>query len=156
MTTVGSSALDKLVPTANLSPESDFPYWDCEIEYNASYYLNLELSMMRSQYTLRQQISSLDTHKRCDENHYSDVIMSAMASQITGVPIVCTAVCSGADKIKHQSSASLVFAQSNAVSHWLGANLDSALEYRDTVVNLLRINVITFTPKCNNITILYC
>ena len=37
--------------------------------------------------------------------HYSDVIMSAMASQITGVLIVCTTVCSGAD----QSSASLAF-----------------------------------------------
>ena len=34
------------------------------------------------------------------------VIMSAMASQITGV---CSAVCSGADQRKHQSSASLAF-----------------------------------------------
>ena len=41
--------------------------------------------------------------------HYSDVIMSAMASQITGVPIVCSTVCSGADQRKHQSSASLAF-----------------------------------------------
>ena len=30
--------------------------------------------------------------------HYSDVIMSAMASQITGVSIVCSTVCSGAHK----------------------------------------------------------
>ena len=30
--------------------------------------------------------------------HYSDVIMSEMASQITGVSIVCTAVCSGAEE----------------------------------------------------------
>ena len=41
--------------------------------------------------------------------HYSDVIMSAMASQITGVSIVYSTVCSGADKKKYQSSASLVF-----------------------------------------------
>ena len=41
--------------------------------------------------------------------HYSDVIMSAMASQINSVPIVCSTVCSGADQRKHQSSASLAF-----------------------------------------------
>ena len=41
--------------------------------------------------------------------HYSDVIMSAMASPITGVTIVCSGGCSGADQRKHQSSASLVF-----------------------------------------------
>ena len=35
--------------------------------------------------------------------------MGAMASQIAGVSIVCSAVCSGADQRKHQSSASLVF-----------------------------------------------
>ena len=43
--------------------------------------------------------------------HYSDVIMSEMASQITGVSIVYLAVCSGADQRKHQSSASLVIVQ---------------------------------------------
>ena len=42
-------------------------------------------------------------------NHYSDVIMSAMASQITGVSMVCSNVCSGADRRKHQSSVSLAF-----------------------------------------------
>ena len=41
--------------------------------------------------------------------HYSDVIMSAMASQIVGVSIVCSSVCSGADQIIHQSFALLAF-----------------------------------------------
>ena len=40
--------------------------------------------------------------------YYSDVIMGAMASQVTGVTIVYSPVCSGTDK-KHQSSASLAF-----------------------------------------------
>ena len=40
---------------------------------------------------------------------YSDDKMSAMPSQITGVSIVCLTVCLGADKKKHQSSASPVF-----------------------------------------------
>ena len=40
---------------------------------------------------------------------YSDVIMSTMASQITGVSIIYWTVCSGEDKRKHQSSAFLAF-----------------------------------------------
>ena len=39
--------------------------------------------------------------------HYNDVIMSAMASQITGVSVVCSTVCSDANPRKHQISASL-------------------------------------------------
>ena len=42
-------------------------------------------------------------------HHYSDVIMSARASQIAGVLIVYSTVCSGADQRKHQSSVSLAF-----------------------------------------------
>ena len=41
--------------------------------------------------------------------HYSDVIITAMASQITCVSIVSSTVCSRADLRKHQSSASLAF-----------------------------------------------
>ena len=41
--------------------------------------------------------------------HYSDVIMGVMASQITSLPIVYSSVYSGADQIKHQSSASLTY-----------------------------------------------
>ena len=42
-------------------------------------------------------------------SHYNDVIMSAMMSQITSLKIVYSAVYSGADQRKHQSSASLAF-----------------------------------------------
>ena len=45
--------------------------------------------------------------------HYSDVMMSAMGSQITGVSIVCSTVCSGAYQRTHQSSASLAFYEGN-------------------------------------------
>ena len=41
--------------------------------------------------------------------HYNHVIMSAMASQIIGVPILCSTVGSGADQRKHQGSASPAF-----------------------------------------------
>ena len=42
-------------------------------------------------------------------NHFSDVVISATTSQITGVSVVYSAVCSGTDQRKHQSSASLAF-----------------------------------------------
>ena len=41
--------------------------------------------------------------------YYSDVIMSAMASQLTSVSTVCSFVCSGANQRKHQSPALLAF-----------------------------------------------
>ena len=43
------------------------------------------------------------------QSHYTDFIMSTMASQITGVCIVCSTVCSGADQRKHHSPAPLTF-----------------------------------------------
>ena len=43
------------------------------------------------------------------DSHYNDVIMSAMASQITSLRIVYSLVYSGANQSKHQSSASLAF-----------------------------------------------
>ena len=39
--------------------------------------------------------------------HYSDIIMSAIAPQITGLSNVCATVCSGADQRQHQCSGSL-------------------------------------------------
>ena len=42
-------------------------------------------------------------------NHYIDAIMSAMASQITGISIVCSSVCSGADQRNLKSPVSLAF-----------------------------------------------
>ena len=43
--------------------------------------------------------------------HYNDVVMGAIASQITSLTIVCSTVYSDADQGKHQSSASLAFAR---------------------------------------------
>ena len=50
------------------------------------------------------------------ERHYSYVIMSLMASQITGASIVCSIFCSCADRRKHQSSALL--ASVRAINRW--------------------------------------
>ena len=51
--------------------------------------------------------------------HHNGVIMSAMAPQITAVSIVYSAVCSGADHRKHQSSAELALV---TVSHRWSVN----------------------------------
>ena len=49
-------------------------------------------------------------------DHYVDVIMSAMASQTTGVSIVYSIVCSGVDRRKHQSSVLLAFVR--GIQRW--------------------------------------
>ena len=72
--------------------------------------------------TKRLQLSQIYTNRACSFSnislfcltiavcpHYSDAIMSAMASQITGVSIDYSTVYSGAYKRKHQSSTSLAF-----------------------------------------------
>ena len=52
-----------------------------------------------------------------DITHFSDVIMSVMASQITGISIVCSIVGLGADQGKCQSSASLAFVK--GIHRWI-------------------------------------
>ena len=51
--------------------------------------------------------------------HYDDVIMSTMASQINSLSVVCSTVYLGANKRKHQSSASLAFMRG---IHWWPVN----------------------------------
>ena len=51
--------------------------------------------------------------------HYSDVIMSAMASKITGASVIYLTVCSRVDQRKHQCSASLALVRG---IHWWPVN----------------------------------
>ena len=64
----------------------------------------VSLSVMRLINTLNVIRDLL--HRMC---HYSDVIMSAMASQINGIASVYPTVCSSANQRKHRMSASLAF-----------------------------------------------
>ena len=48
-------------------------------------------------------------HHHVCHTHYNDVVIGAIASQITGLTIVYSIVYSDADQRKHQSSASLAF-----------------------------------------------
>ena len=60
---------------------------------------------------------SLDHSVEIIPSHYSDVMMSAMASQITSLTIVNWTVYSGADQRKHQSFASLAFVR--GIHRWV-------------------------------------
>ena len=51
--------------------------------------------------------------------HYSDVMMSAKASQITAVTIVYWTMCSYVDQRKHQSSASLALGRGITGHRWI-------------------------------------
>ena len=75
--------------------------------------------VLKQKHLCKQWISSrsLLTWNKRKTTYYSDVIMGSMAYQITGVSIVCSAVCSSADQRKHQSSASLGLMRGN--HRWL-------------------------------------
>ena len=78
--------------------------------------------------------------------HYCDVIMTAMASQITSVSFDCSTVCSGSDRRKHQSSASLAFVGG---IHWWPMNsphkeplTPNMFPYDDIIMNHRRLNAL--------------
>ena len=71
-----------------------------------------EYNVYQIQAKLKQSYSAL-----CWQWHYNDVILSAMASQITSCKIVHSTVCAGADQWKRQSSAWLAFVRT--IYQWL-------------------------------------
>ena len=64
------------------------------------------------------QISSWEI-RRFTVFHYTDVIMTTMASQITSLTVVYSTVYSDADQRKHQSSASLAFVWGIHRDRWI-------------------------------------
>ena len=78
--------------------------------------------------------------------HYSNVIMSPTASQITGASIVNSTVYSGAGQRKHQSSASLAFVRE--IHRWPV----KMLPFDDVILilfNLQKDESITAYTRCN-------
>ena len=67
-------------------------------------------------------------------NHYNDVIMSTIASQITGLAIVYSTVYSGADQRKHQSSATLAFVQGPVNSPHKGPVTRKMVPFDDVIM----------------------
>ena len=64
-------------------------------------------------------VVSLDIFFDNQSSHYSDVIMSTIASLITSLAVVYSTVYSDADQRKHQSSASLAFAWGIHRDRWI-------------------------------------
>ena len=69
----------------------------------------LERNITRFRALHKDIVHSAESASTACPYHYDDVIMSAIASQITGLTIVYSTVYPGADQSKHQSSASLAF-----------------------------------------------
>ena len=88
--------------------------------------------------------------------HYSDVIIMAMASPVTGVLIIYPNVSSGVDQRKHKSSASLAFVR--GIHRWLGISLTKG-QWREICFHLmtsswhhvLKDAKNTFVVSCNNL-----
>ena len=80
--------------------------------------------------------------------------MSVMASQITGVSIVNSTVCSGADQRKHQTSASLVFVR--GIHRWpvnsphKGPATRKMFPFDDVIMFVSFIQLVTWIYFLNN------
>ena len=84
--------------------------------------------------------------------HYSDVIMGAMASQITSLTIIYSTVYSGADKKNHQSSASLAFVR--GIHRWpVNSPHKGPVTWKmfpfDNVITLLRFTTLALGKSYN-------
>ena len=80
-----------------------------------------------------------------ETRHYSDVIMSAVASQITSLTIVYSTVYSGVDQRKHQSSASLALWGEFTGDRWIPSTED---QKRGKYYHLMTSSWNLFTSGC--------
>ena len=79
-------------------------------------------SMVRKHHKIRQHANCIHISRdglHIHTYHYDDVIMNAIASQITSLVIVYSTVYSDADQSKHQSSASLAFVWGIHRDRWI-------------------------------------
>ena len=99
--------------TLFLGGNLDFPWYQNVITDNSFYWFLLLSLTLFTDGIYRQNgnkgADMLLMFGADDGDHYNDVIMSAMASQIIGICMVCSNFNSDADQRKHRSSASLAF-----------------------------------------------
>ena len=95
---------------------------------------------------LSASLVKCDPGRRITLIHYDDVIMGAIASQITCLTIVYSTVYSGADQRKHQSSASLAYVRGinwgpvNSPHKWPVTR--KMFPFDDVIMNLFYFNMI--------------
>ena len=94
---------------------------------------------------------SVDTLTKMMHHHYYDVIMGAIASQITSPTTVYSTVYSDADQRKYQSSAPLAFVRA---IHWEPVNSPhkwpvtrKILPFDDVIMSFHFVNITHFNPK---------
>ena len=75
---------------------------------NTNSHGNIPRSHSSNEFTVNGRVWSIHAHGR-HFDHYNDVIMGMMASEITSLTIVYSTIYFGADQRKHQSSASPAF-----------------------------------------------
>ena len=84
-------------------------------------------------------------------SYHSDATMSAMASQITGVSIVYSNFCSGADQREHQSSVSLTFVR--GIHRWpvnaphKGPVTRKIFPFDDVIMWYFRVNILVLSSS---------
>ena len=103
--------------------------WNCCL-WNVGYFVRGSMWMLQNTKLMYQHIgysnlpSTISTYTKMiilakTVCHNDDVIMSAIASQITSLMIVYSIVYSDADQRKHQSSASLAFVRGIHRDRWI-------------------------------------
>ena len=80
-----------------------------------------QICRVRIIYNLTSAITVIAIHK-----HYGDVMMGAIASEITSLTIAYSTVYSDADQRKHQSSASLAFIRTGEFPAQMASNAENA------------------------------
>ena len=91
--------------------------------------------------------------------HYDDVIMDAMASEITSLTIVYSTVYSGTDQSKHQSSALLAFVW--GIHRWpvnsphKGPVTRKMLPFDDVIMNSERLQISWGIPSITNVGVVW-
>ena len=114
-----------------------------------SHYIFLNFNPWQAKYSLKVRFFC-PIFFYIESNHYCDVIMGAMASQITSLTIVYSTVYSGTDQRKHQSSTSLAFVRGihrrpvNSLHKWPVARKMFPFE------NVMKLNFFFVKLQLNN------
>ena len=91
----------------------------------------------------------------CTKQHYDDVKMGTMASQLASLTIIYSIVYSGTDQRKHQSSASLAFVQGihrgPVNSPHKGPVTRKIFPFDDVFMNQdwFQLTILTLMPECS-------
>ena len=132
----------------------------CGIHLKANSHKMLKLSIIDMSLKIRNYGLQLHlpgaNELRTLTHHYSDVIMSAMTSQITSISIVCSTICSGTNQRQHHSSASLAFvmvptgSDESKLRTFQGPFQDQISHYKDFYGEFHNANIPNTPHICGN------